>query len=141
MLEVALEVLEDAKMQRRRFLTNAAATAIAPVVAADLIRSGFTGALAADRPPVDYWHDKLITYGRDYMSLGVAEIQRRLSLDLLVLHQQLEQPALWGGASKLMTLYGKTRSGSDGLRSAPAVELCGGAGGRVRRMLGADCRT
>ncbi|WP_026413894.1 helix-turn-helix domain-containing protein [Actinomadura oligospora] len=117
-LDVALEVLEDAKMQRRRFLTNAAATAIAPVVASDLIRSGFIGALAADHPSADYWQDKLITYGRDYMSLGAAEIQRRLSLDLLVLQQQLEEPSLWGIASKLMTLYGKTFPGSDGAKAA-----------------------
>ncbi|RFU42397.1 XRE family transcriptional regulator [Actinomadura logoneensis] len=117
-LEVPLELLEDAKLNRRRFLTNAAATAIAPVVASDLIHSGFTSALAASRPGLDEWKDRLATYGRDYMSLGAAEIQRRLSQDLLVLQQQLESPGMWDVAAKLMTLYGKTFPGSDGARAA-----------------------
>ncbi|MFC4911983.1 helix-turn-helix domain-containing protein [Actinomadura gamaensis] len=129
-LEVPLEVLEDAKVNRRRFLTNAAATAIAPVVASDLIRSGFTSALAEDRPGLDEWRDKLVTYGRDYMSLGAAEIQKRLSLDLLVLQQQLETPGLWDVAAKLMTLYGKTFPGSDGAKAATWYRIAAEAADR-----------
>ncbi|MBA9001729.1 helix-turn-helix domain-containing protein [Thermomonospora cellulosilytica] len=117
-LEVPLTVLEDAKLHRRRFLTDMAATAIAPVVAADLISSGFSAALAADGLPLDYWQDRLNVYGRDYMSLGAAEIQRRLAHDLVVLQQHLDQPGMWEIAAKLMTLYGKTFPGSDGAKAA-----------------------
>ncbi|WP_018655793.1 helix-turn-helix domain-containing protein [Actinomadura flavalba] len=133
-LEVPLEVLEGAKLQRRQFLTNAAATAIAPIVASDLLRSGFSAALATDAPSLEYWKDKLVIYGRDYMSLGAAEIQKRLSHDLLVLQQQLETPGAWGIAAKLMTLYGKTFPGSDGAKAANWYRLAAQAADRSRDL-------
>lgn len=136
-LDVPLAVLEDAAMDRRQFITTLAGTAIAPVAAADLIRSGFAAALSAS-PTVDHWLDTLVRYGRDYMALGAAEIQQRLARDLVVLQQQLDAPELWGVASRLMTLYGKTIPGSDGARAiswyrmaAEAADRSGDAGTRV----------
>ena len=116
-LEIPFRALEDARVDRRDFITNVAATTIAPLVASDLIGSGFAAALDGGAPKADEWEDKLATYGRDYMSLGAAEIQRRLAGDLVVLQQQLGSPALWGIASRLMTLYGKTIPGSDGTKA------------------------
>jgi len=112
-LEVPLRVLEDANMRRRALITSAAATAIAPIVASDLIHAGFAAALNG-RPSVGEWEETLAAYGRDYMALGAADIQRRLSGDLVVLQQQLDEPALWSVAARLMTVYGKTIPGSDG---------------------------
>ncbi|WP_242910858.1 helix-turn-helix domain-containing protein [Actinomadura terrae] len=129
-LEVPLEVLEDAKLHRRQFITSVAATSIAPVVASDLIRSGFTAALASESLPLDFWRDKLAAYGHDYMSLGAAEIQKRLAHDLLVLQQQLDEPEMWGIASKLMTLYGKTFPGSDGAKAATWYRIAAEAADR-----------
>ena len=116
-LQVPLAALENADVDRRAFLTDIAATAIAPGVAADLLHHGFAAALR--RPPtLDDWHARLVTYGRDYMSAGAEEIQRRLASDLVVLQQQLETPGMWDVAAKLATLYAKTFPGSDGTRAA-----------------------
>ncbi len=116
-LQVPLIALESADVDRRSFLTDIAATAIAPGVAADLLHHGFASTLR--RPPtVDDWQDRLITYGRDYMSAGAEEIQRRLASDLVILQQQLESPGMWDVAAKLATLYAKTFPGSDGARAA-----------------------
>jgi hypothetical protein len=65
-------------------------------------------------PDVDEWQEKLRTYGRDYMSLGAAEIQKRLTVDLPVIQQQLDSAELRGISSKLATLFAKTYPGSDG---------------------------
>jgi transcriptional regulator with XRE-family HTH domain len=116
-LEVPLTVLEDADVDRRGFLTSVAGTAIAPVVAADLISHGFAAALDGAAPDVDQWRATVAQYGHDYMSAGAAEIQRRLASDLVVLQQQLDRPEMWGIAAKLMTLYGKTIPGSDGAKA------------------------
>lgn len=51
------------------------------------------------------------------MSLGAADIQRRVSRELVVLQQQLDTPRLWSVASRLMTLYAKTFPGSDGSKA------------------------
>jgi transcriptional regulator with XRE-family HTH domain len=116
-LQVPLTVLEEAeRMDRRRFLTDAAATAIAPLVASDLISHGFAAALRS-RPTAETWQDKLTAYGRDYMTMGAAEVRQRLAADLVVLQQQLDQPALWDIAARLMTLYGKTFPGADGAKA------------------------
>ncbi|MEV7777964.1 helix-turn-helix transcriptional regulator [Kitasatospora sp. NPDC088351] len=115
-LQVPLTTLEMADVDRRSFLTTAAATAIAPGTAADLLHHGFASALRSG-PSVDDWQDRLVTYGRDYMSAGAAEIQRRLAGDLVVLQQQLERPGMWDVAAKLATLYAKTFPGSDGARA------------------------
>jgi transcriptional regulator with XRE-family HTH domain len=129
-LEVPRHVLEDAKVRRREFITTtAAATAIAPIVASDLISSGFAAALNG-RPSVDEWEDKLITYGREYMSLGAEEIQRRLAGDLVVLQQQLDDPALWAVAARLMTVYGKTIPGADGAKAIHWYRMAAAAADR-----------
>jgi hypothetical protein len=59
-------------MERRTFLTDLAATAVAPIVAADLISHGFAAALRGG-PTEDAWRVKLDSYGRDYMTMGAAE--------------------------------------------------------------------
>ncbi len=114
-LEIPLAVLES-NVKRRTFLTDVAAVSIAPVVASDLLHTGFAAALSGG-PTVEDWRGRLVTYGEDYMKLGAAEIQRRLSRDLLVLQQQLERPGMWEVAAKLMTLYAKTFPGTDGTKA------------------------
>lgn len=115
-LDVPLAVLEGEDLDRRTFLSTAAATAIAPVVASDLLNSGFAARLTGG-PSVEAWEAKLATYGTDYMSLGAADIQRRVAHELVVAQQQLNDPGMWSIASRLMTLYAKTFPGSDGERA------------------------
>ncbi|MEZ0089370.1 helix-turn-helix domain-containing protein [Streptacidiphilus sp. EB129] len=115
-LQVPLSILESERVKRRTFLTDAAATVIAPIAASDLIRHGFDAALK-HRPTVDAWQASLEQYGADYMSFGAADIQKRLAADLVVLQQQLETPGLWEVASKLMTVHGKTYPGSEGSKA------------------------
>ncbi|MFI9063861.1 helix-turn-helix domain-containing protein [Streptomyces sp. NPDC053429] len=100
-LDVPLAVLEDPTM-RRTFLTDVAGTAIAPVVASDLLARGFAARLTGG-PDVEEWEAKLAAYGTDYMSMGAAGIQRRVAGELVVIQQQLEQPRLWSAAARLMT--------------------------------------
>ncbi|WP_147129940.1 helix-turn-helix domain-containing protein [Nocardia ninae] len=103
-----------ADVDRREFLSHLGATAVAPVVASELLAQGFSARLHATGPDVEAWEDRLVTYGTDYMSMGAADIQRRLAADLVVLQQQLDTPRLWAVAARLMTLYAKTYPGSDG---------------------------
>ncbi|MEU7020161.1 helix-turn-helix transcriptional regulator [Streptomyces sp. NPDC046203] len=114
-LDVPLAVLEG-EVKRRTFLTDAAGAVIAPAVASDLLSLGFAARLQGG-PSVDAWEAKLATYGTEYMSLGAADIQRRVSGELVVVQQQLENPRLWSAASRLMTLYAKTFPGSDGAKA------------------------
>ncbi|MFC5720062.1 helix-turn-helix domain-containing protein [Streptomyces gamaensis] len=114
-LDVPLAVLE-AEVKRRTFISDVAAAAIAPVVASDLLTVGFSARLAGG-PSVDDWEGKLAAYGTDYMSLGAADIQRRVSGELMVVQQQLDNPRLWSVASRLMTLYAKTFPGADGSKA------------------------
>lgn len=116
-LQVPLHILETPPVNRRALLTDMAATAIAPVVASDLIRGGFAAALNGEAPGVDEWQDKISRYGHDYMQMGAADIQRRLAAELVLLQRQIDQPELWAVASKLMTLYAKTFPGSDGAKA------------------------
>jgi hypothetical protein len=116
-LQVPLHALERADVRRRDFIKSVAATVVAPIVASDLIEAGFAAALTNRRLTIDEWRDKIVRYGCDYMSLGAADMQQRLTGDLLVLQQQLEQPNLWAVASRLMTLYGKTIPGADGSKA------------------------
>ncbi|MFD5423181.1 multiprotein-bridging factor 1 family protein [Streptomyces sp. NPDC127069] len=111
-LDVPLAVLED-PMLRRTFLTDVAGTAIAPAVASDLLARGFAARLAGG-PSEEEWEAKLAAYGSDYMSMGAADIQRRVAGELVVVQQQLDTPRLWSAAARLMTLYAKTFPGSDG---------------------------
>lgn len=83
-----------------------------------LIEQGFAAALRGRYPSADDWDESVDSYGRDYMTLGAAEIQKRLAADLVVLQQQLENPHLWAVGAVLATLYGKTFPGSDGTKAA-----------------------
>ncbi|WP_338677708.1 helix-turn-helix transcriptional regulator [Streptomyces sp. SCSIO 30461] len=114
-LDVPLAVLED-DVKRRTFLTDVAGAAVAPVVASDLLSMGFSARLQGG-PTTDAWGAKLATYGTQYMSMGAADIQRRVAGELVVIQQQLEQPRLWSVAARLMTLYAKTFPGSDGAKA------------------------
>ncbi|MFI1154896.1 MULTISPECIES: hypothetical protein [Streptomyces] len=40
------------------------------------------------------WEAKLAAYGTQYMSMGAADIQRRMAGELLVIQQQLDRPRL-----------------------------------------------
>jgi len=117
-------------VNRRQFLTDMAATSIAPIVAGDLIHAGFSARLDGHGPDVDEWQEKLIAYGRDYMSLGAAEIQKQLTVDLLVIQQQLDQPELWDVSAKLATLFGKTYPGSDGSKAVAWYRMAATAADR-----------
>lgn len=116
-LQVPLIALEGADVDRRSFLTNVAATAIAPGAASDLLHRGFSSALRGG-PSVDDWQGRLYVHGRDYMSAGPEEMQRRLAGDLVVIQQQLDGPRRWDVAAKLGTLFAKTFPGTDGTKAA-----------------------
>jgi hypothetical protein len=45
-------------------------------------------------------------------------IRQRLAADLVILQQQVDSPAMWDVAAKLMTLYAKTFPGSDGAKAS-----------------------
>jgi hypothetical protein len=98
-------------VERRRFVAGIAATAVAPVVTAELLFKGFVEALG-ERPSTDDWQEKVDVYGQDYMALGAATLQPRLADDLVVLQAQLESPEHWAVASKLLALYAKTTPGA-----------------------------
>lgn len=116
-LQVPLEVLERAGVDRRHFFTTVVGGGIAPLVASDLIEHGFAAALDGDYPSLDDWEHTVATYGRDYMTAGAGEIQKRLAADLVVVQQQLDTPGLWAVSAKLATLYGKTFPGTDGTKA------------------------
>lgn len=116
-LQVPIEILEQAGVDRRHFLTDVVGVTIAPLVASDLIEQGFAAALHGSYPTADDWRQAVVTYGRDYMTSGAGEIQKRLAADLVVLQQQLDTPSLWAVGAKLATLYGKTFPGSDGAKA------------------------
>src|SRR3982074_1634717 len=77
-LQVPLPTLERVDVRRRDFIKGVAATLVAPIVASDLIEAGFAAALTNRRLTPDKWRDKITRYGRDYMSLGAAEMQTAL---------------------------------------------------------------
>ncbi|WP_406237668.1 helix-turn-helix domain-containing protein [Nocardia sp. NBC_01009] len=128
-LDCPLELLE-ANVNRREFLSHLAATSVAPVVASDLLAQGFSARLNPARPGIEEWEDRLVTYGRDYMSAGGAEIQRRLAADMIVLQQQLDSPRMWSIAARLMTLYAKTFPGSDGRKAINWYSMAAAAADR-----------
>ena len=113
-LQVPLETLERAGVARRHFLTDVAGVSIAPLTTSYLIKHGFAAALHGGCPSVDDWGQAVVTYGRDYLTSGAGEIQKRLAADLVVLQQQLDTSCLWAVSAKLATLHGKTVPGSDG---------------------------
>ena len=95
-------------LDRRCLLGALLAGSVAPSVMFDGIRAGYEQLLNSRAPDVDEWLDKVSTYGRDYMSVGAAEMQSRLAGDLIMLREHLQSPELWGVAAKLLTVYGKT---------------------------------
>ena len=97
--------LGEADVRRRDLL---AAATIGTIAANDLIRNGFTAALAGRRDSVDRWRDRVDRYGRDYMEIGADSLQRRLANDLVVMQQQLDSPMMWATAARALTTYGKT---------------------------------
>ncbi|MFJ9429079.1 helix-turn-helix domain-containing protein [Streptomyces sp. NPDC101490] len=127
-LDVPSAVLES-EMKRRTFLSDVAATAIAPVVASDLLAAGF-GARLRGGPTAGDWEGKLEVYGTEYMSLGAADIQRRIAGELVVIQQQPEEPRLWSVSARLMTLYAKTFPGADGERAVNWYRLAAEAADR-----------
>ncbi|MGH3839406.1 MAG: helix-turn-helix domain-containing protein, partial [Pseudonocardiaceae bacterium] len=116
-LQVPIEVLEQTGVDRRHFLTDAVGVSIVHLVASDLIEHGFAAALHGGYPTADDWGQAVDTYGRDYMTSGAGEIQKRLAADLVVLQQQLDTPCLWAVSAKLATLHGKTFPGADGAKA------------------------
>jgi transcriptional regulator with XRE-family HTH domain len=129
-LQLPLTTLEEAdRMDRRAFLTDVAATAVAPLVASDLISAGFAAALRG-RPTADAWQARLAAHGRDYMTMGADQVRQRLTGDLVVLQQQLDEPELWGIAARLMTLYGKTFPGADGAKAVSWYRMAAQAADR-----------
>ncbi|MGH3753850.1 MAG: helix-turn-helix domain-containing protein [Pseudonocardiaceae bacterium] len=116
-LQVPLEVLEQAGVDRRHFLTDVVGGSIAPLVASDLVEHGFAAALHGGCLTADDWGHVVDTYGRDYMTSGAGEIQQCLAADLVVLQQHLGSPQLWAVAATLATLYGKTFPGLDGAKA------------------------
>ncbi|MEU5408319.1 helix-turn-helix domain-containing protein [Nocardia asteroides] len=116
-LDVPLAVMESDTVQRRQFLSTMAATAVAPVVASDLLAQGFSARLRGKGPSVEQWAHTLTGYGSDYMTSGAAEIQKRIAIDLAVIQQQCDTPQMWTHAARLMTLYAKTFPGSDGSKA------------------------
>lgn len=115
-LDVPLAVMES-DVNRRKFLSTVAATAVAPGMASDLLAEGFSARLRGKGPSVEEWAHTLTGYGSDYMTLGASEIQKRLAVDLAVIQQQCETPQMWAHAARLMTLYAKTFPGSDGSKA------------------------
>ncbi|MFF0151346.1 helix-turn-helix domain-containing protein [Micromonospora sp. NPDC005203] len=97
--------LGEADVRRRDLL---AAATIGPIAANDLIRNGFTAALAGHRDSADHWRDRADQYGRDYMEIGADALQTRLANDLVVMQQQLDSPTMWATAARALTTYGKT---------------------------------
>ncbi|HKR50198.1 MAG TPA: hypothetical protein VJT72_11555 [Pseudonocardiaceae bacterium] len=90
---------------------------ISQLVASDLIEHGFAAALHGGYPTADEWDQVVDIYGRDDMTLGASEIQKRLAADLVV-QQQLDTPCRWAVGAKLATLYGKTFPGSNDAKAA-----------------------
>lgn len=101
----------EADVNRRGMLTGLAASLIAPVAAAGLIRSGFEAALKGQQVSTDEWMERVEEYGRDYMNRGATAVQGRLTGDLVVLTQGLDMPRMWAIAARSLAIYGKTTSG------------------------------
>ena len=116
-MQAPLDALETSPVDRRAFLTSVAGTAVAPLVAADLLEDGFAAALSGRGPSTDDWDGLVDAYGSDYMTQGAAQIQQHLAADMVVLQRQLEEPHMWAVAARLATLYAKTFPGSDGVKA------------------------
>jgi len=94
-------------VDRRGLLTGLAASVVAPAAVSRLIQQGFAAALDG-RATVEDWRHRAELLGRDYMSIGAADLQDRLARDLVVIQQHLEHPQLWAVSARMLTVYGKT---------------------------------
>lgn len=101
-------------VDRRSLLAGLLVGAVSPTTMMDGILEGYQRILGQPRPDVDDWAERVESYGRDYMSLGAAQMQARLARDLLVLQTKLDSPELWGSAARLLTVHGKTLPSVDG---------------------------
>lgn len=97
---------------RRRGLLSGVAAMVVPAAVGALLQRGFTSALADDRMSVDAWRAQADGYGHDYMRLGAGVMQNRLAGDLVVIQRQLDTPAMWATAARMLTVYGKTTQGA-----------------------------
>jgi transcriptional regulator with XRE-family HTH domain len=99
--------LGDDDPSRHTLLTGLPSGVVAPMVMAEVLHRAFTQALTV-RPPAEEWWTRTEAYGRDYMTLGAAELSARLVKDMVLLAQQVDEDAVWAPAARLMTVYGKT---------------------------------
>ncbi len=104
-------------MKRRTLLTRLPTALVAPMVMSEALHGAFTDALAAP-VPIEEWEERAERYGRDYMTVGAAELSDRLVADLVRLQQFVQDPAIWAPAARLMTVYGKTLPANDGAKGA-----------------------
>ncbi|GGX77620.1 helix-turn-helix domain-containing protein [Streptomyces hiroshimensis] len=116
---------------------GAAAAALAPAVASDLLSTGFAARLRGG-PSAGEWEGRLTAYGTDYMSSPAADLQRRVAEDLVVVQQQLDDPRMWSVAARLMTVYATTFSRQECAKTvmwfrmaADAADRSGDTGVRV----------
>lgn len=109
--------LEEGDVNRRTLLTGLAAGVVAPMVMSEVLHDAFTEALTAPVAVDEWWH-RAEAYGRDYMTLGAAELSARVVGDLVRLNQHAEDPAAWAPAARMMAVYGKTLPGNDGGKGA-----------------------
>ena len=113
------------ELTRRKLFKSAT---VAVLVAHDLLSHGFKTALCKESP--DSWHEKVTQYGADYMRLGAATLRDRLSSDLIVLQRQVGNAELWDVTAKLMTLFGKTIPGNEGLQALEWYQMAAEASDR-----------
>ena len=85
------------------------ADALAPCAPLSALSEAFETAFGYERLTEADWKAKADSYGEEYMRIGAAPLQARLTGELLRLQQQLDDnPVLWGVAARLLTVTGKT---------------------------------
>jgi hypothetical protein len=85
------------------------ADTLAPSAPLEALSDAFEVAFGDERLSEEDWMNRAESYGHDYMSMGAAELQARLTGELVRLQQQLDDNAvLWGVAARLLTVTGKT---------------------------------
>jgi hypothetical protein len=82
---------------------------LAPCASLETLSDAFETAFGYERLTEADWKAKADSYGEEYMRIGAAPLQARLTGELLRLQQQLDDnPVLWGVAARLLTVTGKT---------------------------------
>jgi transcriptional regulator with XRE-family HTH domain len=105
-------VLGGDGVDRRSLLAGLLGGAVSAATMSGIL-AGYEHVLAAPRPDVDAWAERVESYGQDYMQLGAATMQGKLACDLIVLQTKLDSPELWTAAAKLLTVHGKTLPSAD----------------------------